>query len=225
MSQPFDEDRFRALIEHSLDVVSLVEPDGRISYASPSIARVLGYSPEEFTELKAFEAVHPDDRAQAIERLASIVQQPGGSQTVVNRVRHKDGSWRWIETVSTNQLENPSVRAVVANFRDITDRKRIEEALRKRDEHFRLIVGSAIDFAIFTLSLDGRIISWNVGAERILGYREDEVLGRHVSIIFTPEDNAKGRAEFEMHGAWARGIRTTTAGICAKAEFASGRTG
>ena len=68
------------------------------------------------------------------------------------------------------------MRAVVANFRDITDRRRIEEALREREEHFRLIVESAIDFAIFTLGLDGRIMSWNIGAERILGYREEEIL-------------------------------------------------
>ena len=189
------------ILEHSLDAIAIVEPDGTVSYVSPSIVRVLGYTPEEFVELKAFEAVHPDDRDAAIRRFTDIVRQPGGSQTVLNRVRHKDGSWRWIETVSTNQLENPSVRAVVSNFRDITDRRRIEEALRDREEHFRLIVESAIDFAIFTLSLDGRIMSWNIGAERILGYTEEEILGRHVSVIFTPEDNATGRAEFEMRGA------------------------
>ena len=119
----------------------------------------------------------------------------------MNRVRHKDGSWRWIETVSTNELENPNVRGIVANFRDVTDRRRIEEALHQREEHFRLIVESATDFAIFTLGLEGRIISWNAGAERILGFSEDEILGSHVSIIFTPEDNAAGRAEFEMRGA------------------------
>jgi PAS domain S-box-containing protein len=205
MPQPFDGERFRALIEHSLDVIALVEPDGRISYVSPSIVRVLGYTPEEFIELEAFEAVHPDDRARAMQRLADVVRQPGGSQAVLNRARHKDGSWRWIETVATNQLENPGVRAVVANFRDITDRRRIEDALREREEHFRLIVESATDFAIFTLDLDGRILSWNIGAERILGYREGEILGQHVSIIFTPEDNAKGRAEFEMRGALYEG--------------------
>ena len=201
VSHPIEEERFRALIELSLDAIALVEPDGTVSRVSPSIVRVLGYTPEEFVEFKVFDAVHPDERQQAIERLADIVRQLGGSQTVVKRVRHKDGSWRWIETVFSNQLENPRVRAVVANFRDITDRRHIEVALREREEHFRLIVESAIDYAIFTLSLDGRITSWNVGAERILGYREEEILGRHVSIIFTPEDNAKGRAEFEMHGA------------------------
>jgi PAS domain S-box-containing protein len=205
VSHPIEEERFRAFIELILDAIALVEPDGAISYVSPSIVRVLGHTAEEFVGFKAFDVVHPEEREQVIQRLADIVRQPGSSQTAVNRVRHKDGSWRWIETVLANQVENPRVRAIVANFRDITDRRRIEVALREREEHFRLIVESAIDYAIFTLSLDGHISSWNVGAERILGYREEEILGRHVSIIFTPEDNAKGRADFEMHGAVIEG--------------------
>jgi PAS domain S-box-containing protein len=133
MSNPCDEVRFRALIEQSLDAIALVEPDGGVSYVSPAIVRVLGYTPEEFIALKAFEVVHPDERDQAIKLLASVVQQPGGSQTVLNRARHKDGSWRWIETISTNQIENPSLRAIVANFRDVTERKQAEEILRDAD--------------------------------------------------------------------------------------------
>jgi two-component system CheB/CheR fusion protein len=195
----------RALLEHSLDACALVEPDGTVSFVSSSIIRVLGYTPEEFTALNAFEPIHPDERDAAVHRFALIVQQPGGSQTALNRVRHKNGLWRWIETVSTNQLCNPSVRAIVANFRDVTDRRRIEAALREREEHFRLIVESATDFAIFTVSLDGRITSWNVGAERILGYTEDEIVGEHLRIVFTPEDNAAGRGEFEMSRAFCDG--------------------
>jgi PAS domain S-box-containing protein len=205
MSPAFDEERFRALIEHSLDAIALVELDGTVSYVSPSIVRVLGYTPEEFVGLDAFQAVHHDDRDSARQKFADLMRTPGGSQMVLNRVRHKDGSWRWIETVATNQLENPRLRAVVANFRDVTDRRRIEEALREREEHFRLIVESATDFAIFTLTLDGRIVSWNSGAERTLGYSEEEILGKHVSIIFTPEDIAGGRVAFEMRGALYQG--------------------
>ncbi len=88
----------------------------------------------------------------------------------------------------------------------IEDRsEQVDELVRERDEHLRLIIESATDFAIFTLDLGGRIISWNVGAERILGYKQDEILGTHVSIIFTPEDLAKGRVEFEMSSALYEG--------------------
>jgi two-component system, cell cycle sensor histidine kinase and response regulator CckA len=102
MPQPIDELRARTLLEYSLDAVALIEPDGTLSYISPSIARVLGYTSEEFLTLDAFQAVHPDDRDAATRKFADIVRQPGGRQTVLNRVRHKDGSWRWIETVSTS---------------------------------------------------------------------------------------------------------------------------
>jgi PAS domain S-box-containing protein len=205
MARGFEDLRFQTLIEHSLDAIALVERDGTVPYVSPSIVRVLGYTPEEFLELGAFEVVHPDDRDTAKQCFAEILEQPTGSQTVVNRARHRNGSWRWIETVSMNQLENPNVRAVVANFRDVTDRLKIEQSIRERDELFRLIVESATGYAIFTLGLDGRIASWNSGAERILGYSEDEILGKHVNVIFTPEDNAGGRAEFEMRAALGEG--------------------
>ena len=196
-----DDERFRAVIEHSLDAVALINADGTLEYVTPSVVRILGYTPEEFLRTGAFEAIHPDDRDRAAGRFAELLAHSGGSQTALNRVRHKNGSWRWIETVSTNQLENPSVGAIVSNFRDVTDRRRLEEALRDREENFRMIVASAVDFAIFTLDGDGRIQSWNSGAERILGYSEDEILGQHVGVIFTPEDNAAGRIEFEMQGA------------------------
>jgi PAS domain S-box-containing protein len=205
MSQPGEEERLRALLEHILDAIVLIEPDGTVSYVSSQIVNVLGYTPSEFVAMGAFEAVFPEDREAARAQFELLMQQPGGSRTSLNRVRHKNGSWRWIETVSTNQLENPNIRAIAATLRDITDRRRIEEALHEREEHLRLIVESATDFAIFTLNLEGRITSWNVGAERILGYRADEVLGEHFRFIFTPEDNAEGRAEVEMRRALKKG--------------------
>ena len=138
MSLHVGEERFRSLVEHSIDVIALIEPDGTVSYVSPSVVRVLGYAAEEFAGLTVFDHVHPDEREAAARRFAEIVGQPGDSRTVLNRIRHKDGSWRWIETVSTNQLDNPSVRAVIANMRDVTDRIRVEEALREREECFLL---------------------------------------------------------------------------------------
>ncbi len=175
--------------------------DGSVSYVSPSIARVLGYTPEEFVALNLIETVLAADPDTAARRFAEILAQPGDTRTVLNRARHRDGSWRWIETVATNQLDKTSLPAVIASFRDVTHRRQVEEAIRERQEHFRLIVECAVDFAIFTLGLDGRITTWNRGAERILGYTEDEILGQHVNVLFTLEDNARGRAEFEMRKA------------------------
>ena len=143
--------------------------------------------------------------ATAAGRFAEFAAQPGASQSVCNRVRHKDGSWRWIETVATNQLLDPILQAVVASFRDVTDRKRAEDAARAAEEKFRFIVESATEFAIFTTDLAGRVDSWNSGAQRILGYDEHEILGQDCRLVFTPEDNAMDQPDREMHSALTRG--------------------
>jgi PAS domain S-box-containing protein len=93
----------------------------------------------------------------------------------------------------------------ISNPPDQEDARRLAELLREREEHLRLVIESATDFAIFTLGLDGRIVTWNVGAERILGYTDTEIIGKHVGVIFTPEDIAAGRVEYEMRMAAVEG--------------------
>lgn len=205
MSISLDEDGFRIVVEHCIDAVALLQSDGKASYVSPPVAQFLGYTPAEFVAFDAFQIVHPDDRPDAAARFTELLKQPGGSQTVVNRVRHKDGSWRWIETLSTNQLEVPKVGAVISSFRDITDRKRAEKTFRDAEEKLRFIVESATEFAIFTTDLDGLVSSWNSGATRIFGYDEREIIGQDCRMLFTPEDNARDKPESEMHDALVRG--------------------
>lgn len=130
-------------------------------------------------------ASRTDDPDAAMRRSIQIVQQ-------------LDRSSEWFETVLTSQVESISGRT---GSRDTPDSRHLGELLRERDEHLRMIVESATDFAIFTLSLDGHIVSWNVGAQRILGYTDQEIIGKHVSIIFTAEDIAEGRVESEMRTA------------------------
>jgi len=123
------EHRFRAIVEHGSDCILLFEADGRITYASPAQLRVLGYQADEVVGKIAAEFVHPDDRQAAFE--AGRGARPGQSVAGTLRVRHRDGSWRWLEGTSTNLLGEPGVRAVVSNRRDVTDRIRLEEQLRQ----------------------------------------------------------------------------------------------
>jgi len=120
------EERFRALVENSTDVISLLSKDGKNLYATPSQRRVLGYTAEELLGRPAFEHIHPDDMEEVKARFARCLANPGLPVTAEVRVRHKDGSWRVVEAVGVNRLEDPSVRAIVANYRDITARKRAD---------------------------------------------------------------------------------------------------
>ncbi len=125
------ETRFRALIEHSSDVVVLVDTDGTLRYLGPSILRVLGYDPEELRGSNTFALVHPDDR-EATQRSFEDLVRSGGTRAVQFRYRHKDGSWRWMEGIGSNLIGVAGVHAVIVNSRDITERKRVEEESRAR---------------------------------------------------------------------------------------------
>jgi two-component system, cell cycle sensor histidine kinase and response regulator CckA len=133
-----NEQRFRALIENSSDAIALFNTDGVILYASPSTPQVLGFTPEEFICLNALEVIHPDDREFVKERLKVALKQPLVGVGGRARVLHKDGTWRWMEGTFTNLLKEPSVGAVVNNYRDITERKQAEEALHESEEQLRL---------------------------------------------------------------------------------------
>lgn len=127
------EERFRSLIEHSHDAISLFGPDGAILYASPSTTIILGYSPEDLRDRGALEFVRPDWQDAVREQLAESLRSPGVGVPAEACVRHKDGQWRFLEGVFTNLLHVPSVGAIVNNYRDITERKQAEEALLDKE--------------------------------------------------------------------------------------------
>ncbi len=126
------EKRFRALIDHSSDAIALISTDGAILYESSSASRIVGYAVEELVGEKMFGWIHPDDLQNAMGLFAQLLSQPGASVEVEFRYRHKDGSWRWLEGTATNLLVEPSVQAVVANYRDGTERKRAEAELAQK---------------------------------------------------------------------------------------------
>ena len=132
------EAKFRALVQNSSDVIKVLEADGTVAYASPSSQNVLGFSPEELEGKNAFDFVHIDDLSTALAPLIASITSPGKTQISEYRFRHKDGSWRYLETKSNCSLTEPSLNGIVVNSRDITERKQAEEdvlnALRKERE-------------------------------------------------------------------------------------------
>jgi len=129
------ERRFRALIENASDAVTVMDALGDIRYESASVARVLGYPTGSRLGTSAFEFVHPDDHAKSEAVLSAVLAHPGRTMPLELRALHADCSWRWLDARITNLLEEPDVAGVVANFRDITERKELEERLAHQAFH------------------------------------------------------------------------------------------
>ncbi len=120
------EERFRALIENSTDGIALINTRGIVRFASPATTRILGYSLEEFVGMNSLDLIHPDDAGQAAAVILNVTQKPNHIQWSEYRARHKDGRWRWLSGSVQNLLAEPSVKALIVNYRDITDSKQAE---------------------------------------------------------------------------------------------------
>jgi two-component system cell cycle sensor histidine kinase/response regulator CckA len=125
---------FSALTEHSADIISLLDAQGRLLFNSSAAERISGFSAAELTGVNTFELIHPDDREGVANCLLEVLATPGAQSVVQYRYRHKSGGWTWMEAVATNQLDNPVVRGLVANSRDITERRRLEEERQRLAE-------------------------------------------------------------------------------------------
>ncbi|MDQ4063437.1 MAG: PAS domain S-box protein [Actinomycetota bacterium] len=148
------EEQFRALIQNALDLVTVTEADGTIRYISPSAKRVLGYLPEEMIGTNTADYVHPDDVEKAFGEFAEALAKPGvHSVAVETRFLHKDGSWRWLEGIANNMLNDPITRGVVFNSRDVTDRKQAERDLSQRASELAIANAELEQFA-YSISHD-----------------------------------------------------------------------
>ncbi|MEO8846424.1 MAG: PAS domain S-box protein [Kofleriaceae bacterium] len=162
------ERRFRLMVKHSADGISVFDDNGIIRYVSPGAERMLGHASTDLVGQRSTVLTHPDD-------LASVSRPaPGATVRNLTRARHADGSWRWVETAMTNLTEDPAVRAYVANFRDVTDREQVlrnQLDVQRRLEHL-LSETSAITYVAFAPGNCGvEYVSANV--KQILGHDPD----------------------------------------------------
>jgi diguanylate cyclase (GGDEF)-like protein/PAS domain S-box-containing protein len=129
------EDRFRSLIQNSSDTTMVIDDEGISTYASPAVTQLLGFEPGELIGLVATDFVHPDDRDRVRNRLGPKFQVSPEMIFVQFRMERKDGTWRDVEAVVSNQLNRPSIGGYIANVRDITERKEFEALLAHRALH------------------------------------------------------------------------------------------
>jgi two-component system CheB/CheR fusion protein len=178
-------------MQNLMDATSIptvfVDRELRISGYTPAAVPVFNLIPTDtgrpLTDLRT-ELDFPTlgaDAARVLERLAPVERE----------ISHADGSWYSVRMLPYRTIDN-RIGGVVFTLLDITARRRVEMALRASEERLRLIVENAREYAIFSCDPERRVTSWNSGAERLLGYRESEVLGLSADLIFTPEDIAAG---------------------------------
>jgi PAS domain S-box-containing protein len=131
------ERRFRALVENSWDLLTLLAPDGTIIYISPASLKQRSYTEEELIGQNGLDFIHPEDQARIAGLLKQVVSEPGAVVSAELRALGKDGTWRWTEASARNMLHEPGIGAIVVNYRDITERKLAEEARTRAEAHLR----------------------------------------------------------------------------------------
>jgi len=188
-----DDSAYRRLVEGISDyAIFWLQPDGAVATWNAGAFHATGYSAEDMVGAP-FSALFSgeDNRAAAPAALLDLALREGRSELDTWLVR-KDGSRFWAQILIDPVLDSDTPLGFGVVMRDRTERKRLDEELRNSQEQFRVLVQGVADYAIYMLDPGGNITSWNSGAQRIKGYAPHEVIGRHYSAFFTPEDVARG---------------------------------
>lgn len=169
------EQRFRSLVQDGSDLIAILDPDGNYDYVSPTSLHLLGIPPEEFIGTNAFDYIHPEDKDVVMADFAQLATEKR-IHIKPFRFQHKDGSWRWVETVVTNMMEDPAVNGIVANSRDVTDRITTESTIRESELKYRSLFNMSplpkLIYDVETL----QIYDVNDTAVKEYGYSRDEFL-------------------------------------------------
>jgi PAS domain S-box-containing protein len=196
-------DSFRLLVEGVRDyAIFMLDGGGRVLTWNAGAERMKGYRADEIIG-KHFSCFYPAEVVEAGKpaRLLAAAARDGRVEDEGWRVR-RDGSRFWADVIITALRDaDGSVIGFAKVTRDVTERRRAEQALHESEERFRLLVESVKDYAIFMLDPAGRVASWNAGAEAIKGYVAEEILGQHFSVFYTPEDVARGKPQEHLDAA------------------------
>lgn len=201
------EEQFRLLVESVEDyAIFLLDARRCIASWNAGAERITGWRADEVLGRHCDLFFLPEDRERGRpKRILEAAQEKGKHHEETWRIR-KDGSRFWASVSVTALYDRTgSLRGFAQVARDITRWKHYEEALRRSEAQFRALVEGVKEYALFLLDADGVVVSWNPGVERVLGFTEEEIVGQHIRIIYTPEDREAGVAEAELSTAEQQG--------------------
>lgn len=198
LKDEYPEGFYETLIWSVLDLISVLDPEGRMKYHSPSIKDILGYEQGELYGKNVFDFVHPEDVKRSISIFRKAIFSRGKSDILEHRFLHKDGRWLYFESIGWNLLDHPLVGGIVVTSREITQRKRMEEELRRSEELHRKLVDISPD-AITISDLEGNITYLSRQTVELHGYqREEEMLGMNAYFLAAPEDRERALSIYQQ---------------------------
>ena len=190
--------RFRALIENNNDIISLMDEKFRVIYRSPSATKTLGWTDEEMKEVNGADKIHPEDKDHAKKIIEDLFKSPGKDIKTAFRTQHKDGRYLWVEGTAINLLHNENVKAIVFNYRDVTEQKNTAENLKLNEMYYRSIFDEANDTIYITdSSITRKFIDINSSGCQMLGYTKEEFLQLNPIDILFEEDLKKNPIKIE----------------------------
>ena len=166
---------FQAITTHASDIVFVVDREGVITYANHAVERHLGYKPEELTGRCSLDLIAPVDLHRAVQDFSMALTSTADTISNAFRVKHKDGSERFLEGIGINLFDNPAVGGFVMNVRDATERLKAEEALQASESKYRRLHQSMRD-AFVSVDMEGYIRDCNESYLRMLGYTQEEIV-------------------------------------------------
>jgi PAS domain S-box-containing protein len=189
------EGRFRRLIENTHDGIGLLDTNGKFTYVTPSVKRILGYETEEMEGSDPIAITHPEDREQFVAVLQNPGIQPGETVIGTYRMLHKNGSWRWLNANVTNLLQEPGIQAIVFNYKDVTERMVAIENLSKSEANLRSIFENT-GTGLLLLDETYKIVAFNQQAAKWIECESGQQLKENSSYLeYVPSECREGRRQ------------------------------
>jgi len=178
---------FQALTQNTRELIAILDQEGKLKYAGTSNKAILGYDASENLGRSLFEIIHPEDAPRQAKKFQELLKKPGATDTAYFRIKHKNGSWHHMEVRAHNLMDEPSVRGVVCNVRDISDMIHAQERLMESERFHRALSENSLD-VVFIHDPDGTVKYVSPSVRAVLGREPSELMGQNLFPLLHPDD-------------------------------------